>query len=325
MAVGNSLFVGSARTALKIAIQQMDFAKGERILLPEFICDVLLHPIVQTGLIPIYYPVAADFSPDWKTLELMAASKCRALVMVHYFGQPQDIERFRQFCSRYQLLLIEDNAHGYGGCIAGEALGSFGDVGIGSPRKILGTPSGGVLTGANERSVELVRKMRAFPAYLPNHVLRALLHSCKPAWRLLRSLSERAKDWSDPRLYRETVKPDFGIDRYSFWRIRSADWRAIARQRRENWSAWAGFARNKGLRPVFRDVHQDSCPWALPIRTKDLSERNAWLAWGRDNRIPLFSWPVLPEEVISLNGNALALWKTLLCFPLDVAPGAFVR
>lgn len=317
-----SVFVGSARTALKIAIQQLDLAKGERILLPEFICDVLLHPIAQTNLIPVYYPVGADLSPDWKTLEsIVTVSKCRALVMVHYFGQPQNIERFQHFCSRHKLLLIEDNAHGYGGQIAGKALGSFGDLGIGSPRKILGTPSGGVLTGANELSFELVRKLRAFPAYLPTQMLRMLVHSCRPAWRFLKSLSDRAKDWSDPRLYREAVRPDFGIDRFSHRRILSADWSTIAKKRRSNWAAWSSFAQKKGLRPVFREAHPDSCPWALPVCAKDLWERNAWLAWGSENRIPLFSWPVLPDDVILLNGNALALWKTLLCFPLDLGPG----
>ncbi len=318
---GTSIFVGNGRTALKIAIRQLDLAKGERVLLPEFVCDVLLHPIGQSGLIPVYFPITEHLSPDWESLEALAErSRCRALVMIHYFGQPQDIDRFRHFCCRHGMFLIEDNAHGYSGCVAGEPLGSFGDVGISSPRKFLGTPSGGALTGASELAIESAGKLRAFPAYLPNHVVRTTMHSFTPAWRLLKSLSARTNDWSDPRLFQETVKPDFGIDWFSLWRIHSADWKLIAKQRRSNWSAWAGFAASKGLRPVFNEVHPDSCPWSLPVWTKDLSERNAWLSWSADNRTPFFSWPVLPANVISSNGNALALWKRLLCFPLDVAP-----
>jgi hypothetical protein len=99
----------------------------------------------------------------------------------------------------------------------------------------------------------------------------------------------------------------------------------IAKQRRSNWLAWEGFAMSKGLRPVFEKVHPESCPWALPVWAKDLSERNAWLAWGSENWTPFFSWPVLPVDVISSNANALAFWKRLLCFPLDVTPDAFER
>ena len=299
----------------------MGLEKGDRILVPEFVCDVLLHPISAAGLSPVYYPVAEGLAPEWSRLEsIIAQSHCRALIMVHYFGQPLGVELFQNFCRRHNLLLVEDNAHGYGGYLAGKSLGSFGDMGISSPRKTLGTPSGGALHGANAVSLGRIEKMGAFSVFRPSQLLKMALRSFKPAWRLTRSLADRSKDWSDPRLYRETEKPDYGIDRFSLRRILSADWKAIAVQRRQNWLAWTRFAQSKQLRPVFQEVHPESCPWALPVYAKDLPERNHWLAWGTDHRIPLFPWPALPEEIIARNGEAMARWRLLLCFPLDVAP-----
>jgi len=45
--------------------------------------------------------------------------------MIHYFGQQQNVEQFRLFCSRHNLLQVEDNAHGYGGYLAGKPLGAY--------------------------------------------------------------------------------------------------------------------------------------------------------------------------------------------------------
>ncbi len=321
MDISSSLFVANARTALKIAFHQMGVQRGGKVLIPDFICDVLLHPILQAGLIPVYYPITQDLVPDWRALELMVVNHgCRVLVMAHYFGQPQNIEQFRLFCNRHNLLLVEDNAHGYGGHLEGKPLGSFGDIGISSPRKILGTPSGGILHGASALSSEFVKNMRPFPAYRPISFLKTVLHSMPRIRRFVKGWSDRNKNWSDPRLYQESVQPDHGIDWFSRWRIVSADWQAIAMRRRENWLAWARFARSKGLRPVFSEVHPESCPWAMPAYTRDLVERNLWLTWGARNGVPLFPWPTLPEGVILLDGDALARWRTLVCFPLDSTP-----
>ena len=161
------LFVAHARTALKIAFLQIGIQSGTKVLVPDFICDVVLHSILQADMIPVYYPLVQDLAPDWSALEsIVANSECRALIMVHYFGQPQNIEQFRAFCSCHNLLLVEDNAHGYGGLLAGRSLGTFGDVGISSPRKILGTSSGGVLHGANAKSSKFVQGMKPFPVPL---------------------------------------------------------------------------------------------------------------------------------------------------------------
>lgn len=321
MAISSSLFVANARTALKIAFHQMGMQSGEKVLVPDFICDVVLHPILQAGLIHVYYPVAQDLTPDWPALELIAAnSVCRALIMVHYFGQPQNIEQFRTFCSRYNLLLLEDNAHGYGGHLAGRPLGTFGDIGISSPRKTLGTPSGGILHGANAMPSEFIQDIKPFPAYLPIPLLKTTLHSMPRVRRIVKKWADRNKNWNNPRLYRESVQPDHGIDWFSRQRIVSTDWQAVAAQRRESWSAWARFARSKGLHPVFSEVHPESCPWAMPAYASDLIERNSWLAWGARNGVSLFPWPSLPEDVILLDGDALARWKTLVCFPLDSTP-----
>ena len=65
--------------------------------------------------------------------------------MVHYFGFPQNINKFQELSKKKSWFLIEDNAHGHGGYYNNELLGTFGDIGISSPRKSLRLNSGGIL------------------------------------------------------------------------------------------------------------------------------------------------------------------------------------
>ena len=124
-----------SRTAFKYALESLSLNKPISILMPDYICDVMIDPLSELNIIPIYYEINDDLSPNWKNLEDMVNDNVKCILMVHYFGKPQDIERFKSFCRKYKLLLIEDNCHGLGGKYRGKNLGSFGDISISSPRK----------------------------------------------------------------------------------------------------------------------------------------------------------------------------------------------
>ena len=315
------LLVASARTALKLALQELQLDPARKILVPEFVCDVLLVPIRQCGLTTRYYSTTRNLVPDWEALEVMAAERsCSALVMVHYFGQPQNVTQFRAFCGRHKLILIEDNAHGHGGCLGGIPLGTFGNVGISSPRKILGTSSGGALYGAGPGARRAAETLKTFPLHHPAVIARRVLRSVPAIRRRLKAWRDQGKNWSDPRLDREVPRSDYAIDAWSRQRIIVADWEAIASKQRARWTAWAQFAQRNGGELLFARVHPESCPWALPVYVRDMDERNVWLQWGAKNRIVMFPWPTLPEEVIASDGEALARWKCLLCISLETGP-----
>ena len=69
----------------------------------------------------------------------------KAIILVHYFGQPQELQLFHELCQENNIILIEDNAHGHGGHINGKPLGTFGDLGFSSPRKLSNLLYGGIL------------------------------------------------------------------------------------------------------------------------------------------------------------------------------------
>jgi perosamine synthetase len=317
----SGLVFSRGRAALKAGFRQLGFKRDDKVLVPDFICEALIHPILQLGLVPVYYPVALDLAPDWQALEFIASnSNHTAIIMVHYFGQPQDVERFREFSDRHNMALINDNGHGHGGEIAGRPLGAFGDIGISSPRKFIEVPSGGCLYGIKEDSFRFAKCLARYPIFDPKSVAKALLYLLPPLWRLAKSWAFRNREWGNPYFFREPQEPDRQIDVFSRWRIKKTDWKKIASERRKCWCAWQRFLEGTGLILVFSEVHPESCPLALPVYARDLNERNRWLVWGVKNKIPLYSWPSLPECIIAEKGSALVRWKMLVCFPLDVFP-----
>lgn len=312
-----------ARSALKFGLQALGACPGDSVLIPDYICNVVWHPIRQLGLQIVTYPIDDHLSPDWSELErIQRRHSAWAILMVHYFGQPQNLNDFLSFCHRHDLKLIEDNAHGHQGKYQGRLLGTLGDFGISSPRKFLDVSIGGCLHIVDASVVLANPTWKVLPVASENATesLKSLIRRSATIHNWLKSLRGINRDWSDPFLFQESEQADQLITPAASARLRSADWNQIAIQRRAAWQSWQEFCVANGLKPVFDAVDDESCPWAYPVYAKNLAVRNRWLAWGVRHGIPLFSWPALPHEVIHANGNSLARWQRMLCFPLDAEP-----
>ena len=93
-----TFYFSHARTALKYGLKSLGLQAGDQILVPDFICEVVLHPLEQLGLLYHFYPILDDLSPNWDKLGKKVTTGSKALLMVHYFGQPQNISAFQSFC-----------------------------------------------------------------------------------------------------------------------------------------------------------------------------------------------------------------------------------
>ena len=139
------MYFSHGRTALKFGLKYLDLKPGDSILIPNYICDVVLHPIEEMKIQPYFYDIMDNMEPDWDKLNKTIDKKVKAILIVHYFGHAQNIERIIKFCVQNNLMLIEDNAHGHGGNYNGKLLGTFGDIGFSSLTKIYPINFGGSL------------------------------------------------------------------------------------------------------------------------------------------------------------------------------------
>ena len=118
---------------------------GQKILVPAYLCTAAIEPIEYFGAEMSFYTIRRNCSPDWSDLESKIRGNVRAILAVHYFGFPCEIERFCALRDQYNLFLIEDCAHVLDGVPSEHRLGELGDFSVFSPRKYLPVFDGGTL------------------------------------------------------------------------------------------------------------------------------------------------------------------------------------
>lgn len=313
-----------ARTAFWYGLQLLPMEKGQKMLLPEYICEVVLHPLEDLGIRPMYYPVDDHFVPDWEVIEdIQTEEKVHAFLLVHYFGQPQDIQCAKEFCNKHGLWLIEDNAHGYGGTLNGQPLGSFGDMGFSSPRKQLQSASGGVLYLHGSPVEPKQNELPDYPISKSKELLRNMIRPFPRMKARLRRVLRPEPDFSDPSAFPEIRVECFKADTGSVRSILTENWSEHAATRRENWSDWSRYATENGLSPIWSEPHPESCPWVFPVYASNPDARLDWLHKSWLNGDDFSPWPTLPEPVLRSSPSALNRWQHLLCFPLHQKPQHF--
>ena len=133
------------RSAFKYGLLSYNLNTKRKILIPDFICNEITNALDELSIPYIFYNLKDNLKPDWEELKKIKVSKCSAILMVHYFGNSQNIEKYINYAKENNLILIEDNAHGFSGKYKSKEMGTFGDFGISSPRKMMNNQYGGVL------------------------------------------------------------------------------------------------------------------------------------------------------------------------------------
>lgn len=133
----SALFVNSGSSANLIALSGLTSPKlGARALKPgdEVITVAMgfpttVNPIIQNGLVPVVVDVDIE-TLDVNVDELEAAinPKTKAIMIAHTLGNPFNVARIQELCSKFELWLIEDSCDALGSTYAGKRTGSFGDT-----------------------------------------------------------------------------------------------------------------------------------------------------------------------------------------------------
>ena len=314
-----------ARTALKFGIHHLGLRPGDAVCLPGYICNAVVEPLQDAGLEISYYPIRRNFQPDWAALERhLQTTKIRALTMVNYFGQPAAFDRFRQLANKFDLLLIEDNAHGWGGAYQGQSLGNFGDIGISSPRKNLGTNTGGLLhLNKNfDRAIKVPSLNRSSPW---KQLVYSVFSRYPKSKTWLFDIMGKSENFDDIATYIERKEEEARADilseaifkQYDIDQLRVS---RMACHRRENWRYWQVIADRYNAIPCITTLHQQAAPWAFPMLVKSAQMRDKMVSDMKKQGVLLFPWPILPEQILASSREACLLWNELVCAPLSHKP-----
>ena len=155
--------VGNGLDALHLILRAMDIGEGNEVIVPSNTFIATWLAVSYAGATPA--PVEPDentYNIDPKLIEAAITEKTKAIMPVHLYGQPADMDPILQIAEKYQLKVIEDAAQAHGACYKGKRTGGLGDAAGFSfyPGKNLGAfGDGGAVTTKDPILAEKVRRL----------------------------------------------------------------------------------------------------------------------------------------------------------------------
>jgi len=155
--------VANGSGALDIAVAALEIGKGDEVIMPTFTIISPALSVIRSGAKPVLVDSDPDtWNMDVSQIEAKITKKTKAILVVHIYGLPVDMDPVLELCHKYNLFLIEDAAEMHGQTYNGKKCGSFGDLSIFSfyPNKHITTGEGGMILADKPELAERCRKLR---------------------------------------------------------------------------------------------------------------------------------------------------------------------
>jgi dTDP-4-amino-4,6-dideoxygalactose transaminase len=156
--------VNSGTSALHLALLAAGIGPGDEVITVPFTFVASAASIVYTGATPVFVDIdPVTFNIDVSRIEAAITPRTKAILPVHLFGQPADMDPIMEIARRHDLVVIEDAAQAHGAGYKGRRVGSIGDMGCFSfyPGKNLGAcGEGGAVTTNNPAYARQIRILR---------------------------------------------------------------------------------------------------------------------------------------------------------------------
>lgn len=162
----NCVGVGNGLDALMLSLKALGSGNGDEIIVPSNTYIATALAVTYVGATPVFVePDIRTFNIDSARIEQAITDKTKAIMPVHLYGQPCDMDPIMEIAKKYNLYVIEDCAQAHGATYKGKKIGSFGDAAGFSfyPGKNLGAL--GDAGAAVTNSKELADKIRALGNY----------------------------------------------------------------------------------------------------------------------------------------------------------------
>ena len=159
----NAVAVNSGTAALHLALRVIGLKEGDEVIIPS-------TTFVATAEVVNYFnarPIMVDIEPnthliDVNKIEEKITDKTKAIIPVHFSGQPADMDEILEIAKKYNLYVIEDAAHALPAWYKGKKIGTIGDITAFSfyATKTLATGEGGMATTENDEWADRMRVLR---------------------------------------------------------------------------------------------------------------------------------------------------------------------
>lgn len=159
----NAIVVSSGTAALHLALMALDIQSGDEVIVPAFTFPATANVVEVMGAKPVLVDITLDdFCVDPAQIEKAITNRTKAIMPVHEFGCPAEMDRMMAIAKKYRLDVVEDAACALGAEFNHKKIGTFGRFGCFSlhPRKMITTGEGGVVITDDDVLAERVRSLR---------------------------------------------------------------------------------------------------------------------------------------------------------------------
>jgi perosamine synthetase len=155
--------MSSGTTALHAAVAALGIGPGDEVLVSAMTNIATALAVAHNGAVPV--PVDSEdvtWNLDLDLVEKLITPRTRAIIPVHIYGHPVDMDRLMAIAGKHGLAVIEDCAESHGATVRGRMTGSFGKMGCFSfyANKIITTGEGGMVTTNDDAVAERLRLLR---------------------------------------------------------------------------------------------------------------------------------------------------------------------
>lgn len=165
LGVKHAIGLASGTDALVIALRALNIGDGDEVIIPAYTFFATAGTVMSVGAKPVIVDIdPQSYQIDASKIEAAVTPKTKAIIPVHLYGHPSEMNPILEIARKHKLKVIEDNAQGYGAEYLGRKTGAMGEVGCLSffPTKNLGAyGDGGMVVTNDDALAEQMRMLRA--------------------------------------------------------------------------------------------------------------------------------------------------------------------
>lgn len=162
--VNHAIGLASGTDALVLALRALDIGAGDEVIIPAYTFFATAGTVMSVGATPVFVDIdPVTYEIDVTQIRDRITSNTKAIIPVHLYGHPADMDPLLELAHAHGLKVIEDNAQAFGATYRGKKTGSLGDIGCLSffPTKNLGAyGDGGMIVTNNVQFAERMRMLR---------------------------------------------------------------------------------------------------------------------------------------------------------------------
>ena len=161
--VSHAVSCSNGTKALHLALEALHIGRGDEVIIPTFTMAATANAVIYTGAKPVLVDSELDtWNMDLNQIEEKITPRTKAIMVVHTYGHPCDMDKVREIADKHNLFVIEDAAEAHGAEYKGKRAGGLSDIACFSfyANKILTTGEGGMVVTNNEQLALRCKSLR---------------------------------------------------------------------------------------------------------------------------------------------------------------------